>query len=66
MQDLAIQRADADETITMPDGREVETARLDTEKGMLFYMDLKTGKVLKISIPSQDLEMYLEDTRFEL
>ncbi len=66
VQDLAIQRADADETITMPDGREVETARLDTEKGMLFYMDLKTGKVLKISIPSQDLEMYLEDTRFEL
>lgn len=66
VQDLAIQRAEADETITMPDGREVETARLDTEKGMLFYMDLKTGKVLKISIPSQDLEMYLEDTRFEL
>lgn len=66
VQDLAIQRADADETITMPDGKEVETARLDTEKGMLFYMDLKTGKVLKISIPSQDLEMYLEDTRFEL
>ena len=66
VQDLAIQRAEADETITMPDGTEVETARLDTEKGMLFYMDLKTGKVLKISIPSQDLEMYLEDTRFEL
>lgn len=66
VQDLTIQRADSDETITMPDGKEVETARLDTEKGMLFYMDLKTGKILKISIPSQDLEMYLEDTRFEL
>lgn len=66
VQDLTIQRADADETIIMPDGREIETARLDTEKGMLFYMDLKTGKVVKISIPSQDLEMYLEDTRFEL
>ncbi|MGM9991350.1 MAG: transglutaminase domain-containing protein [Candidatus Bruticola sp.] len=66
VQDLTLQRADADETIVMPDGTEIEAARLDTEKGMLFFMDLKTGKVVKISIPSQNLEMYLEDTHFEL
>ncbi|MGM9998672.1 MAG: transglutaminase domain-containing protein [Candidatus Bruticola sp.] len=66
IQDISIQRAEADETIVMPDGTEVETARLDTEKGMLFFMDLKSGKIVKISIPSQSLEMYLEDTRFEL
>ena len=66
LQELTLQRADVDESLTMPNGETLETARLDTEKGMIFYLDLETGKVVKISIPSQELEMYLEESRFEL
>ena len=66
MHELRVQRAGSDETLTLPDGREVEAARLDTEDGVTFYMDLETGKVIKISIPSQEWEIVLENIRFEL
>ncbi|MBQ7501540.1 hypothetical protein IJT93_02330 [bacterium] len=65
-QELTLQRADSDETVTLPDGEEVEAARLDTEKGMIFYVNLETGKVIKISIPGQKLDMYLESVEFKL
>lgn len=65
-QELTLQRADSDETVTLPNGEEVEAARLDTEKGMIFYVSLETGKVIKISIPGQKLEMYLDSVEFKL
>lgn len=53
------------ESIVMPDGTEVSARRLETEKGMVFYLNEK-NQVVKIAIPNQKLEVVLEKTEFRM
>lgn len=63
-QELVLDRSDSDETVTMPDGQEIDVVKLETEKGMVFYVDQK-NRVIKLAIPSQQIELVLEKTEFD-
>lgn len=64
-QELMLNLGDQDETVTLPDGSEKTVTTLETEKGMIFYLDSQ-NHVVKISIPSQNIEFYLEATEFAI
>lgn len=53
------------EALTLADGTEIQARRLETEKGMIFYLNDK-NQVVKIAIPNQKLEVVLEKTEFRM
>lgn len=53
------------ETLTLEDGSQVQVRRFDTEKGMVFFLNDK-NQVVKITIPSQKLDVVLEKTEFRM
>ena len=53
------------ETVTLPDGSEISARKLEADSGMAFYLNDK-NQVVKIDIPSQKIELLLEETRNSL
>lgn len=64
-QELILEESEEDETVTMPDGTEVETTKLSTEKGMDFYVNDK-HQIIKIAIPNQQIEVFLDSIEFSI
>lgn len=54
-----------EEPITGPDGEEIDVWRLESDGGMAFFLNDKS-QVVKISIPTQNLDVMLAETRFKM
>lgn len=53
------------EPLTGPTGEETEVWRLESDGGMAFFLNDKS-QVVKISIPTQNLDVVLQETRFKM
>ncbi|MEW6281903.1 MAG: transglutaminase domain-containing protein [Candidatus Eremiobacterota bacterium] len=54
-----------EETLVLADGSETTVWRLESDGGMAFFLNDK-NQVIKISIPQQNLDLVLQETRFKL
>ncbi len=53
------------EPLAGPDGEETQVWRLESDGGMAFFLNEK-NQVVKIAIPTQNLEVVLQETRFKM